>query len=435
LIVADNLGYGDLGCYGQAKIQTTNIDLLAAEGIRFTSFYAGSTADAASRCALLTGLHSGHASVRGDSAMPPRVTEQTVAELLQASGYRTGLIGKWALGNEATGSLPQKMGFNDFVGCLDAAHARNLYSDYLRRYDPTPMLAGEPAFDGVVRFPENEGGKQATYIPDLLAISALNFIHNNTPDKYNHYRPFFLYLACTIPCANAEGAGSSGAGKQVPTDEPYSSLPWPQAEKNKAAMILRLDNYVGHILDMVKLTKIEEDTVVIITSAKGPQKEGGVDPKFLQSAGLWRCEGRELYEGGLRVPFIVRWPAKIKAGQTSDLPAALWDILPTAAEIARLKPPEKIDGISLLPTFFGQPQTNRHAFLYWESHARGFQEAVRMADWKALRFETGNPLELFDLKTDPGEKKNVAEQYPAVAAKIEDYLKTARTESALWPAK
>jgi len=260
-------------------------------------------------------------------------------------------------------------------------------------------------------------------------------VKNSKPERLNHYRPFFLYLCFTIPHANNEEGKRTGNGMEVPSDEPYSSQPWPQTEKNKAAMITRLDIYVGHLLDALKRQKIDDSTVVFFTSDNGPHKEGGVNPEFFHSSGPLRGIKRDQYEGGIRVPMIVRWPGEIKPGTVNDQPWAFWDFLPTAAEIAGVKVPEKIDGISLLPTLLGRPQTNRHDFLYWEFHEGGSQQAVRMGDWKAVRLQPGAPLELYDLRTDLSEKQNVAAQNPEVVAKIEAYLKTARTESEQWPIK
>ena len=432
-ILADDLGYGDLHCYGQSKIKTPNIDRLADEGMRFTSFYAGSTVCAPSRCTLMTGLHTGHATIRGNAALPLRPEDLTVAELLHQNGYRTGLIGKWGLGNEGTTGVPQKQGFDGFFGFLDQTHAHDYYTDHLWRFDaPTDT---KPGYDGRVEFAQNRGGHKGVYVSDLFTSSALQFIRINKPDQFNQFRPFFLYLAYTLPHANNEEGRRSGNGMQVPSDAPYSSEPWPQPERNKAAMITRLDSYVGQVLDKLKELKLDDNTVVFFTSDNGPHKEGGVDPKFFHSSGGLRGIKRDLYEGGIRVPLIVRWPGRIQAGSVNHDPWAFWDFLPTAAELAKAKLTEKVDGISLLPTLLGKPQTNHHEFLYWEFHERGFQQAVRMGDWKAVRPQAGEPLELYNLATDPGEKSNAAAANPAVVAKIEDYLKQARSPSDQWPIK
>ncbi len=429
-ILADDLGYGDLGCYGQSKIKTPNIDKLASEGIRFTDFYAGSTVCAPSRATLMTGLHTGHNVIRGNThnlALGP--AELTVAELLKQAGYHTGLVGKWGLGDEGSAGVPNKKGFDEFVGFLDQTHAHDYYTDHLARFDPK-----NPDQRQNILY-ENQGGKKGLYVHDLFTMAATNFVRINKPDQFNQHRPFFLYLAYTIPHANNEEGHRSGNGMQVPSDAPYSGESWPQPQKNKAAMITRMDADIGKLMDELKQFKIEDDTVVWFSSDNGPHKEGGIDPKFFQSSGPLGGIKRDLYEGGIRVPMIVRWPAKIKAGEVSDQVWAFWDFLPTAAEIAQVKPPQKIDGISMLPTLLGKPQTNQHDFLYWEFHERGFQQAARMGDWKAVRPQAGEPLELYDLKKDIGEKQNVADKNPEIVAKIEDYLKSARSESDRWPIK
>jgi arylsulfatase A-like enzyme len=284
-----------------------------------------------------------------------------------------------------------------------------------------------------VGFPENQGGKMGLYMDDLFTKSALNFVRIRKPEPLNNYQPFFLYLAYTIPHANNEAGQRTGNGMEVPSDAPYSGEPWPQTEKNKAAMITRMDADIGRLMDKLKDLKIDDNTAVFFSSDNGPHKEGGADPGFFQSSGPLRGLKRDLYEGGIRVPLIVRWPAKIKRGMVSDRVGAFWDFLPTAAEMAQAKVPESLDGLSLLPAFLGKPNTNHHEFLYWEFHERGFQQAVRMGDWKAVRPQAGKPLELYNLKTDLGEKENVAEQNPEVVAKLEAYLKTARTDSEHWP--
>jgi arylsulfatase A-like enzyme len=429
-ILADDLGYGDLGCYGQAQIKTPNLDRLAEEGIRFTSFYSGSPVCAPARCALMTGLHTGHAFIRGNGTQALRQSDFTVAELLKNAGYHTGLVGKWGLGNENSTGLPEKKGFDEFAGYLDHIEAHEYYPLHMWRY---------PGQDGELQsvyLPENEGGKRELYAQDLFTKAALNFVRINKPDQFNRYRPFFLYLAYTVPHANNEEAARSGGnGMQVPDDNPYSDQPWLQAEKFMAAMITRMDADIGKLMAKLQTLKIDDNTLVIFTSDNGPHKEGGVDPKFFRSAGSFRGIKRDVYEGGIRVPMIAWWPKKIKAGQVSDQVWAFWDVLPTLAEVAGAQPPKGIDGISMLPALLGKSQTNQHDFLYWEFHERGFQQAVRTGNWKAVRPQAGEPLELYNLSEDPAEKKDVANQNPEVIAKVEKYLKSARSDSAEWPIK
>jgi arylsulfatase A-like enzyme len=427
-ILADDLGYGDLGCYGQAKIKTPNIDKLASEGMRFTDCYAGSTVCAPSRCALMTGLHTGHNRIRGNGAGLALAAEDvTVAEVLKRAGYHTALLGKWGLGDEGSSGLPPKQGFDESLGYLNQTHAHDYYTDHLYHYD------SKLGFNGRQELTENWAGKKVLYTPDLFTQAATNVIRINKPDQFNNYRPFFLYLSYIIPHANNEEGQRTGNGMQVPSDAPYSAESWPQVEKNKAAMITRMDGDIGKLMEMLQKYKIDDNTVVFFASDNGAHKEGGVDPKFFQSSGKLRGIKRDLYEGGIRVPMIVRWPGKIKPAQVSDQIWAFWDFLPTAAEIAGVKPPEKIDGISMLPTFLGQRQTDQHAFLYWEFHERGFQQAARMGNWKAVRPQADEELELYNLKTDVSEKENVAEKNPEIVAKLDAYLKTARTESDRFP--
>jgi arylsulfatase A-like enzyme len=427
-ILADDLGYGDLGCYGQAKIKTPNLDQLAKEGMRFTSFYAGSTVCGPSRAALMTGFHTGHTIIRGNAPNQSlRTNDVTIAQVLDTVGYHCGIIGKWGLGDEGSPGRPSQKGFDEFLGYLDHYHAHDYYTAHLFRYDP------RNDFEGRVQFPENEAGAKGVYIHDVFTRSALNYLSINTPQFANRWRPFFLYLAYTIPHANDEEGKRTGNGMQVPSDEPYSREPWPQTEKNKAAMITRLDRDVGRIRDKLHDLKLDDKTIIIFSSDNGPHQEGGVDPKFFQSSGPLRGHKRDMYEGGIRVPMIACWPGKIKAGQTHNAPWAFWDVLPTLAQLTDAKSPENIDGISFLPTLLGQPQTNRHDFLYWEFHERGFQQAVRSGDWKAVRPQADEPLELYNLATDLSEQTNVAKQNPEVVAKMEKYLKAARTESDRWP--
>jgi len=433
-ILADDLGWGDLGCYGQKRIRTPNLDKLAEEGMRFTSFYAGSTVCAPSRAALMLGQHTGHLRIRGNTpGLTLETDEVTVAQILKQAGYRTGAIGKWGLATDGSPGVPQKKGFDEWLGYLDNVQAHDYYPDYLWRYDPPSDV--QPGFDGKLPLTQNAGGRKGQYVPDLCTTAALNFMRNNKPELFNQQRPFFLFLAYTIPHANNELGRETGNGMQVPTDSPYGGEPWPQPEKNKAAMITRMDADIGRLMQKLKELGIDGNTAVFFTSDNGPHKEGGVDPKFFESSGPFRGLKRDLTEGGIRVPMLARWPGKISAGTASDQVWALWDVLPTLAELARTKPPANLDGISMLPTLLGRPQTNQHSYLYWEFHEKGFRQGVRMGNWKAIRGGVDGPMELYNLKTDFAEKENVAAQHPEVVAKMEEKLKAARTESSRWPAK
>ena len=431
-ILADDLGYGDLGCYGQREIHTPNLDRLAAEGIRFSDHYAGSTVCAPSRCCLMTGLHTGHAYIRGNREVSPMGQEPlptgtlTVAGLLKQAGYRTAAIGKWGLGGPGSTGIPDSQGFDYFFGYLCQRHAHNYYPEFLFRDSERVTLPGN-----IMPEPKNPDGsgvaeKKTTYPPDLFTAEALSFIERNRG------RPFFLYLPFTIPHANDEAGGQ---GLEVPSDEPYSGKDWPQQEKNYAAMVTRLDRDTGRIVTLVKKLGLDENTLVIFSSDNGPHREGGNDPDFFDSHGPLRGIKRDLYEGGIRVPLIARWPGMIEAGEVSRHTSAFWDFLPTAAEIAGVEVPTALDGISYLPTLSGGKQ-REHDFLYWEFHEGGASKrAVRMGRWKAVRLRPSAPLELYDLSLDPGEKNNIAADYPEIAEKIEDYLTVARSESKLWPLK
>lgn len=420
-ILADDLGYGELGCYGQKRIKTPNLDRLAAGGMRFTQCYAGSPVCAPSRASLMTGRHTGHVSIRGNDLVPLSTNETTVAEILKAAGYQTALIGKWGLGETNTPSTPDLRGFDEWLGFLNQHHAHDYYPANLWR---SSVLSEE----GLTSTPilENQNGARGRYVHDIFTHAATNFI------RVSKYKPFFLYLAYTIPHANNE---LKQLGMQVPTDAPYSAEDWPQPEKNKAAMITRMDRDVGAIMAQLQAFRIESNTVVFFASDNGPHKEGGANTEFFNSSGPFRGIKRDMYEGGIRVPMIARWPGKIPADVTSEQVWAFWDFLPTAAELAKVKPPGGIDGISMLPALLGKKQTNQHEFLYWEFHEKGSKQAVRTGDWKAVRLAPGAPLELYNLKTDPGETNNVAAAQPKIVARVETYLKKARTESEHWPLK
>jgi arylsulfatase A-like enzyme len=423
-ILADDLGYGDLGCYGQKKIKTPNLDRMAAEGMRFTQCYAGSTVCAPSRSALLTGQHTGHTRIRGNQAYPLRLEDITVAEVLKGAGYKTGAFGKWAMGLKGTTGTPSRQGFEEWFGYLSQTHAHNYYPTQLFR---SSVLYNQE--DEILPIAANLDGQKGVYSHDRFSFAASNYV------RINKYFPFFMYVAYTIPHAHNALGKKTGNGMEVPNDKPYSGEDWSQPEKNKAAMITRLDASVGALMNYLKALRIETNTLVLFSSDNGPHQEGGVDPKFFNSSGGLRGIKRDLYEGGIRVPMIAWWPGIIKPGSVSDQVFTFWDVLPTAAEIAGAKPPENIDGISLVPTLLGKKQTNQHEFLYWEFHEKGTKQAVRTGDWKSVRLAPGEPLELYNLKTDVSESVNVAEKHPEVIAKIENYLKTARTDSERWPIK
>ncbi len=425
-ILADDLGYGDLGCYGQKEIQTPNLDHLAANGVRFTDHYAGSTVCAPSRCVLMTGLHTGHAYIRGNSRSPIRPQDRTVAEILKAAGYTTGLIGKWGLGENGSSGIPNRKGFDYFFGYESQVHAHNYYTEFLWRNQEKVALKNiveRPSPD----YAEGLGGvssNKVEYSADLFAEESLQFVEKN------HEAPFFLYLTYTIPHANNE-AGNQGM--EVPDLGIYKDKPWPAPQKGHAAMITRMDSHIGRLIDKLAELKIADRTLVLFSSDNGPHKEGGFNPDFNHSSGPLRGIKRDLYDGGIRVPLIASWLGTVPSGRTSDLVSAFWDFLPTACDVAGIKTPDGLDGISYLPTLLGKPeQQKRHEYLYWEFYERGFDQAVRMGKCKAVRIGVAGPMELYDLSTDIGETKNVAAEHPDIVAQIETIFKTSRTESEIW---
>ncbi len=409
-ILADDLGYGDLGCYGQKQIQTPNLDRLAADGMRFTQAYAGSTVCAPSRCCLMTGLHNGHGRIRDNLPLGIylKKADVTIAEVLKPAGYRTGAVGKWSLGLHGSEGKPNDQGFDDWFGHLDQDQAHYYYPDHLWDNDRVMLLAG------------NRGQQKKQYTADLFTERALQFIDQSKSG------PFFLYLAYTLPHWSDYPKGTPES-QIVPSDAPYHDRPWPQVERNYAAMVTRLDREVGRLLARLKERGLEENTLVFFTSDNGPSAEALHQPSFFQSGGPLRGVKRDLYEGGIRVPMIARWPGKVPAGKVSDQVWAFWDVLPTLAELAGAEPPRGLDGISLAPTLLGQPQTRPHEYLYWDyGHTRGkYLQAVRLGDWKGVRNGVGSPLELYNLKTDLGETRDVAPAHPEVVERIQQVMTNA----------
>jgi arylsulfatase A len=404
-ILADDLGYGDLGCYGQQQIRTPRIDQMAKEGVRFTDCYAGAPVCAPSRCTLMTGQHTGHCWVRGNTSratnerVPLRPEDTTVAQLLKDAGYATGVVGKWGLGEPGTTGTPNRKGFDYWFGYLNQARAHEYYTDYLWRNEEKVNLP------------------PGTYSHDLFTEEALDFIRREK-DK-----PFFLYVAYTIPHAEIE----------VPSEYPYSDEPWSENDRKFAAMITRMDGDVGRMMGLLKRLGIDDNTIVFFTSDNGAHSEGGHDARTFESSGPLHGIKRDMYEGGIRVPTIVRWPDKIAPGRTSSQPWAFWDFLPTAAEIAGAKPPNGIDGISMLPAILGRKQKHDHEYLYWEFHEGGFKQALRFGNWKAVRDKQGQPIELYDLKTDLGEQHDLSAQHPDLVKKAEELMKSAHVPSKDWP--
>ncbi|TDJ65775.1 MAG: hypothetical protein E2O39_17545 [Planctomycetota bacterium] len=428
LIMADDLGYAEVGCYGQTKIATPNIDRLAAEGVRFTDFYAGAPVCAPSRCVLMTGLHTGHAWVRGNRGKPvvgqvPLPLEAvTVAELLQAAGYTTACIGKWGLGGPNTTGLPNLQGFDRWFGYLDQWNAHDHYPDYLWSDDEKVLLSA------------NADGVDGVHSHDLFTEEALLFLREREPDE-----PFFLYVPYAIPHVSLQVPEDSLAQYADRWEETpfegghYAAHPKPRAAY--AAMVTRMDRDVGRILDVLAERGLAENTLVIFTSDNGPSYAGGADSKFFASAGPLRGLKGSLWEGGIRVPFIARWPGRIARGTVSDHVSAFQDVLPTLVELAGGPAPTGIDGVSFAPTLLGRGDQAQHDYLYWEAPVGGWRQAVRKGRWKAVRtnMKQHSPLKLFDLAADIGEEHDISAEHPEIVREMERILASARTESELWP--
>ncbi|MBN2315611.1 MAG: arylsulfatase [Sedimentisphaerales bacterium] len=399
-ILADDLGYGHLGCFGQKEIKTPNIDRMAEEGMRFTDHYAGSALCAPSRCVLMTGLHTGHCFIRNNKPLPVEgnvpipAESQTLGKVLQRSGYITGAIGKWGLGYPGSEGDPVKQGFDHFFGYNCQRQAHSYYPDHLWRNDKKVMLHG------------NTNGQKQEYSHDLLTAEALEFI------RKNHERPFFLYLPYTIP----------HAAFQVPDLGIYADKPWSQVKKTIAAMISRMDRDTGRILELLEELKINRQTIVIFTSDNGCA--GGELLKSFDGSGVLRGQKGTLYEGGIRSPMIARWPGMIAPGTVSNHICGFQDILVTFGDLGQAAIEEETDGISIVPTLLGKNNQKKHAYLYWELKDN---RAVRMDRWKAVK--TKGKIELFDLQEDISEKNDVARQQPDIVAKMSRIMEEAHKDS------
>ncbi len=438
-IMADDLGLRHLGCYGGKKIDTPNIDRLAAEGMRFTETYAGCTVCGPSRSVLMTGLHNGHAPVRGNSGgIPLRDEDVTVAEVLKAAGYATGGFGKWGQGEVGTSGVPEKQGFDTFAGYYHQIHAHFYYPEYLWKNSLKWPLTGNEAGG---RYPGDGRGQRNQYAPDELLKLAKNFIRANAD------RPFFCYLPTIIPHVELAVPDQelvekyrARFGAEEPFYDPrpgYMGSPWPMA--TYAAMIEHMDNNVGQVMALLAELDLDENTIVIFTSDNGAQGSyGHSKSRFFESfepMKPYRGSKGSMYEGGIRVPMIARWPGKIAAGAVNDSLAWYFaDILPTFAELAGAKPPAGLDGMSVVPALIGEKaaghKQKQHDFLYWEMPSqKGLRQALRMGEWKVVRETGGSALELYNLSADPGENKDVAAANPGIMKKVEKILATCRVEA------
>lgn len=431
-MMADDLGWNDVGAYGQKKIRTPRIDRLAAEGLRFTQYYAGAPVCAPSRCVLMTGKHLGHAYIRNNKSVKPEgqepmaAREVTVAEALKKRGYKTAAIGKWGLGPVGSEGDPNKQGFDLFYGYNCQAVAHNFYPRTLWRNSEEERLEGNER--GLT-------GKQ--YSHDLMEREALRFV------RENHERPFFLYLPFTIPhlaLQVPEDSLQEYAG--LWDDPPYTGgrgyLPHPQPRAAYAAMVTRMDRTVGRVIDLVDELGLGKDTLIFFTSDNGPTHGGigGSDSEFFDSNGPFRGLKGSVYEGGIRVPMIARWTGKIQTGRVTSLPSAHYDILPTLCEAAGAPVPRGIDGVSLMPKLLRKKGQRQHEFLYWEFPAYGGQQAVRMGDWKGVRqglLRSRTPVELYNLKTDPGEQHDLARANPEVVQEIRNVMLREHVPSRIFP--
>ena len=434
-ILTDDLGYGDLSCNGQTFFQTPHIDRLAAEGMKFTQHYSGSTVCAPSRCSLMTGKHTGHTVVRGNSEVKPEGQQPmpadtfTMAHMLQQAGYTTGLFGKWGLGAPGSQSEPLLMGFDRFYGYNCQRHAHHYYPYFIWDDQQREMLWG------------NFGMETEEYAPTLIQAEVMKFIESNQD------RPFFCYYAVIQPHAEMfapEEYMEKYRGKFLPessyegTDDgpdfrKYAYGSQPEGHTAFAAMVHTIDDYVGEITARLKELGIDDNTLIIFTSDNGPHQEAGHDPAYFNSNGSMRGFKRDLYEGGINVPMIARWPGKVAAGTETDLISAFWDVMPTVAEMAKVDAPTDIDGISFLPTLLNRDGQKQHDYLYWEFHEKKGRVAIRKGNWKGVRYNVSidahSPLELYDLSADPQEQYNIAMQHPDVVAELDLLMKNARTES------
>lgn len=447
LIIADDLGYAELGCYGQKWIKTPHIDSLAAEGMLFTQHYSGNAVCAPSRCCLMTGKHPGHASTRnnGDPLFDPEMKEKmgwefpgqnpipdeevTIAEVLKQKNYATGAMGKWGLGHFGTTGDPNLQGFDLFYGYNSQRHAHNHYPAFLWRNRTKEPQPGN-----------DRSEKGETFSQDQFGKEAIQFI------KQNKDRPFFLYLPFVIPHLAIQAPEKSVEPyREIIPEEDYEHkhkgyAPHPTPRAGYAAMITHMDDVIGSILQTLNELNLEENTIVLFTSDNGPTYDrlGGSDSVFFHSAGPFRGYKGSLYEGGIRVPLIFRWPGRIPAGSTSDHISAFWDLLPTLADLTGTQAPEGIDGLSFAPELLQQGSQPVHEFLYWEFPAYGGQQAIRMGNWKGIyqnlvKSKGKSALELYNLVGDPGETLDVAAEHPEIVAQMKTILKRERFPSEIFP--
>ena len=420
LILADDLGYGDIGSYGQDKIKTPNLDRMATEGVQFTQFYSGSAVCRPARCTLMTGLHTGNCYVRANNyqaGLNLRLTDVTIAEVLKEKNFTTATIGKWALGEENSTGIPTKQGFDYFYGYLNQTHAHNYYPEFLiRNTDRVPLSNQVP---NAGQFGEGIATVKQEYSNDLFTEEALNFIRENKDN------PFFLYLPYTLPHANNE-AGDMGL--EVPDLGIYENMDWPHPRKAYAAMVTRLDSYVGSIIEELKRQNLENNTIILFTSDNGPHEESGHDPSFFNSTSNLRGLKRNFYEGGIRVPLIVWGPGIVKSNSVSDHISYFPDILPTIAEAIGIEIEHSIDGLSFYPTLTAATESQKeHKFLYWEAHEKKGARALRIGNWKSVIKPYRGKMELYDLSNDVIESNNIASENADILSVHKEIIEQAHT--------
>ena len=434
-ILADDLGYGDLGCYGQKQILTPRLDQMAVEGMRFTQFYAGCTVCAPSRSVLMTGQHTGRTWVRGNAGgdnsiiQSLRAEDVTVADVLKGAGYRNGLIGKWGLGEVDQPGFPLNKGFDYFYGYLSQVHAHNYYPEFLYRN------ADQVKLQNVVERPNGQGQdflggsatKKVEYSHDLFAQEALSFVRDNAE------RPFFLYLALTIPHANNEATRMTVNGAEVPTFGIYANREWSDQDKGQAAMITRMDADIGRLIDLLQELGIDKNTLIMFSSDNGPHNEAGHSPKTFQPSGELKGMKRSLTEGGIRVPMLARWPEKIAAGTVSNFVGSFQDVLPTLKELSGSSTKADTTGVSFVPTLLGKGQQSQHEYLYWEFYEQGSRQSVRFGDWTAIREPMfDGEVKLFNLSNDLAQSNNVASDNPEVVARAIGFMEQAHQPNKNW---
>ncbi len=445
-LLADDLGYGDLSSYGQTKFKTPNIDALATRGIKFTQHYSGSSVCAPSRSSLMTGQHTGHTPIRGNKEVPeegqaPLASEAfTIAEMLKKAGYTTGGFGKWGLGYPGSEGDTYNQGFDEFFGYNCQRLAHRYYPPFLRHNKEKVILEG------------NDWTNKEVYAPDLIQEKTLEFIEENKE------KPFFAFVPFIMPHAELISPKDSilqkflGKYEETPytEDNPFTSdygehivhqEYCPQETPNAvfASMVYRMDVYVGQIIAKLEELGLAENTIVMFASDNGPHEEGGANPEYFNSSGGLRGTKRDLYEGGIRSPFMVVWPNKIKPNTKSSHVSAFWDVMPTLAEITKMETPTDIDGISFLPTLLGENEKQKkHDYLYWEFHELGGRVAVRKGDWKGVVYNANNQkenktLELYNLIEDPTESNNIADQHSEIVDELAQIMKDAHEDSELFP--